>query len=101
MRIKRCIVSRPGLFNNRTLEFNEGLTVVYGRNGSGKSLLARAIIELLWGSAHPVSLLKKGAWESLYLEIDLSTAFEYTFVRNGDRVLSILGGNDRPVSAAG
>ncbi len=98
MRIKRCIVSRPGLFNNRTLEFNEGLTVVYGRNGSGKSLLARAIIELLWGSAHPVSLLKKGAWESLYLEIDLSTAFEYTFVRNGDRVLSILGGNDRPES---
>lgn len=98
MRIKRCIVSRPGLFNNRTLEFNEALTVVYGRNGSGKSLLARAIIDLLWGSAHPVSLLKKGAWESLYLEIDLSTAFEYTFVRNADRVLSILGGNGKPES---
>ncbi len=95
MRIKRCVVSRPGLFNNRTLDFNEGLTVVYGRNGSGKSLLARAILELLWGSAHPLSLLKKGSWESLYMELNLSTSFEYTFVRNGDRALSILGGNGK------
>ncbi len=50
LRIKRCVASMPGLFNNRTLEFNEGLTIVYGRNGSGKSVLARAIIELVWGA---------------------------------------------------
>ena len=95
LRIKRCIASRPGLFNNRTLEFNEGLTIVYGRNGSGKSVLARAIIELIWGSAYPITLLRKGIWENLYLEVHLATSFEYSFVRNGDRLLSILGGNGK------
>jgi uncharacterized protein YhaN len=96
LRIKRCVASMPGLFNNRTLEFNEGLTIVYGRNGSGKSVLARAIIELVWGSAYPINLLKKGTWENLYLEVHLATSLEYAFIRNGDRLLSILGGNGKP-----
>ncbi|HSV97633.1 MAG TPA: AAA family ATPase [Spirochaetota bacterium] len=96
MRIKRCVASRPGLFNNRTLEFNEGLTIVYGRNGSGKSVLARAIIELVWGSAYPITLLKKGTWENFYLEVHLATSFDYSFIRNSDKLLSILGGNGKP-----
>ncbi len=96
MRIKRCVASRPGLFNNRTLEFNEGLTIVYGRNGAGKSVLARAMIELVWGSAYPITLLKKEIWENFYLEVHLATSFNYSFIRNSDRLLSILGGDGKP-----
>jgi energy-coupling factor transporter ATP-binding protein EcfA2 len=81
VRITRCIAERSGIFHNREIEFSPGITVIYGTNGSGKSLLASALIDLVWenihGSANPQ--LWNNFFLSASLEIDNN---EYIFERN-------------------
>ena len=65
----RCIVYKQGLFDNRILNFNDRLTIVFGRNASGKSLLARGLIDALWRKFSSRNLLGEDIWNSLYLEV--------------------------------
>ena len=65
----RCIVYKNGLFDNRILNFNDRLTIVFGRNASGKSLLARGLIDALWRKFSSRNLLGEDTWNSLYLEV--------------------------------
>lgn len=98
MQIRRCIASKPGLFANRTLDFSGRTTIVYGRNASGKTFLARAIMDLLWetfsGRGTDGSL-----WNQLYLEVHFThSSREYRFIRNGERYLtvkSVVNGEER------
>ena len=52
MQIQKCITSKPGLFENKTLVFNDHVSIVYGKNDSGKSLIARAIMDTLSWEGH-------------------------------------------------
>ncbi len=88
VRIKRCTVSRPGLFDNTAIEFSDGVNIIYGRNGSGKSLLARAMMDALWADTAGEGLLKDAAWESLHLEmlfaLDHEKVYKTVKTRTGD-----------------
>lgn len=64
-----CKVHKQGLFDNRVLNFSDRLTIVYGKNGSGKSLLARGMIDAVWGRFSARKLLGDDAWNSLYLDL--------------------------------
>jgi predicted ATPase len=44
----KCTVTRPALFDNRVLEFEKDITVITGRNGSGKTFIARCLIDGMW-----------------------------------------------------
>ncbi len=48
MRYVKCTVTRPALFDNRVLEFEKDITVITGRNGSGKTFIARCLIDGMW-----------------------------------------------------
>lgn len=88
--IKECIASRQGLFENRTFSLDERLTFIRGRNNSGKSLLARALVDLLHARRTPALLLERAAWEHLYLDALLANSHgEYRFTRNGSRSFGI------------
>ena len=54
-------------------------TVVAGRNGTGKSLMARSLVDALWRLEDGVSSLN-GGWEGLSLNLDISVDREYTIL---------------------
>ncbi len=92
MLIKKCIASKPGLFDNTTIELNEGLNIIYGKNGSGKSVLSRAMVEVLWGQVLRRPFLKDSLWENFYLEVYVTDSpRNYRFSRNSDKLFSVKG----------
>jgi len=79
----RCIVYKNGLFDNRILNFSDRLTIVFGKNASGKSLLARSLIDSLWRKFSSRNLLGEDIWSSLYLDVLFALSDEgYYRVRN-------------------
>jgi DNA repair exonuclease SbcCD ATPase subunit len=88
LRINSCIASLDGGSGGRELTFNSNVTVLYGPNGSGKTRLARAITELLWGCRLNGNALT--TWENIYLSITASIRNErFTVIRNRNTSLSI------------
>lgn len=74
MQFIKCVVYKHGLFDNRVIDFSERLTIVYGKNGSGKSLLARSMMDALWGRFSERKLLSDEIWNTLYLDLFISLA---------------------------
>ncbi len=90
MRITRCVVSKPGLFSDLSFDLPEGISLIYGRNGSGKSLLTHVLVETLCARYTPKTDAGASPWDELYLEIHLRNAqHDYRYVRNTDRIYSI------------
>jgi len=95
MHIKKCIASYPGVFQNRSIGIDNGITVIHGKNNTGKTLLSRAIIDTLFPlTSEP--LLDNQSWQSLSIEVDtrIDNA-TYRFTRNGASDISINTVNDR------
>ncbi len=100
MLIRHCNISKPGLFDNRVLEFDEKITVVLGRNNSGKTLLSRVIIDVLHAAHGGGVLLDEKAWENLYFELLLNAGeSEYRIIKNNGKSLAIYSGNRNPENA--
>ncbi len=83
MQLLECIANKPGLLDNKKLEFNGGITIIYGQNESGKTLIAKAIADTLWGEFSGNFALNSNAWDDLYLEV-IFTNFsnKYRFIKN-------------------
>jgi uncharacterized protein YhaN len=65
----KCMVYKHGLFDNRVLDFSDRLNIVFGKNGSGKSLLVRSMMDAVWGKFSDRKLLGDDIWNSLYLDL--------------------------------
>ncbi|HNW27316.1 MAG TPA: AAA family ATPase [Spirochaetota bacterium] len=87
MQYIKCMVYRHGLFDNRVIDFSDRLTIVYGKNGSGKSLLARSMVDVLWGKFSERKLLGDEVWNSLYLDLffSLSDSGYYRICNTSDK----------------
>lgn len=72
MQYVSCKVHRHGLFDNRVINFSDRLNIVYGKNGSGKSLLARCLVDAVWGKFSQGKLLGDDAWNGLFLDVYFS-----------------------------
>ncbi len=90
MQLLECIVSKPGLFNNIKLKFDSGLNVIYGRNESGKTMMAKAIIDTLWGEFSGYLSLNGNTWDNLYSEVLFKNSTgRYRFIRNKKELFSV------------
>ena len=69
MQFIKCIVYKHGLFDNRVLDFSDRLNIVFGKNGSGKSLLVRSMMDAVWRKFSDRKLLSDEVWNSLYLDV--------------------------------
>ncbi len=69
MQYVSCKVHRHGLFDNRVIEFSDRLNIVYGKNGSGKTLLARCLVDAVWGKFSERKLLGDDVWNGLFLDM--------------------------------
>ena len=72
MQFVKCIAHRHGLFDRRVLEFSDRLNIIYGKNGAGKTLLARAMIEAIWGRFSDQHVVGSEVWKSLFLDLCFS-----------------------------
>ncbi len=91
MQYNRCIVSKPGLLDNVVVDFDKSLTVVSGKNGSGKSLMARCLIEGIWRRFSSYGMLPDDLWNSLFIDVrfQLDDNSSYQFSNNSSRYLTI------------
>jgi len=88
----KCIVYKHGLFDNRVLDFSDRLNIVCGKNGSGKSLLVRSMMDAVWGRFSDRKLLSDEAWNSLYLDLlfSLSENGYYRICNTSDKSYRVL-----------
>ncbi|HDP81098.1 MAG TPA: hypothetical protein ENN21_09695, partial [Spirochaetes bacterium] len=90
MLIRKCIASLPGLFQNRSFEFTEGLNIIVGKNASGKSFLSRALTDTAGFNLGPRPLLRTESWENAYLELEIeNSGHRYQLIRNGMELFSV------------
>ncbi len=91
MRITKCIISKAGLFDNITFEFKGNKTQIYGKNGSGKTILAKSIIDTFYKKIDKTSILPENLASSLFFEIyfefDPETKFKIS--NNGNNYYKI------------
>ena len=86
MRITKCIASKQA-FDNRTLELGKNLNFIYGKNGSGKSVLSCAMADMF--RVRPFT--GRPLWENLYVEIHLSNENgSFKIIRSGNRHCSVV-----------
>ncbi len=95
VRIKSCVASRPGLFENKTLDFGEGINLVCGRNSSGKTLLAKGFLDIINCRPREGNLLDARVWDGFYFDVTcVNSAYEYRYVNNADRYFFIRNQRD-------
>ena len=83
MQLLECIVSKPGLLNNIKFRFGKNLTVIYGKNESGKTLIAKAIIDTLWGEFSGNFSLNGNTWDNMYSEVSFNNSSgRYRFIKD-------------------
>ncbi len=90
MQITQCIASKQGLYNNTVLNLDNSVTVIYGANDSGKTLLALAMIDLIWGSFSSRSLLPYETWKKLNISVVVKIMDKsYRFTKNNKFIFSL------------
>lgn len=75
MRFVKCTISKPSLFDNKLLEFADGITLIKGKNGSGKSYLAKALVESIWRCFSKNSIKSAGTDRSLIDDVYVDICF--------------------------
>jgi uncharacterized protein YhaN len=83
VQLLECIVKKPGLLENTNLSFDKRISIIYGKNESGKSLIAKGLIDTIWGEFSGSFSLNGNAWDDLYIEILFANASgRYKFIKN-------------------
>ncbi len=83
MQLLECIVTKPKLLENIKLNFDKRISVIYGKNESGKTLIAKGLMDTLWGEFSGSFSLNSNTWDDLYFEIVFKNYFSrYRFIKN-------------------
>ncbi|KAF2955510.1 AAA family ATPase [Marinitoga sp. 38H-ov] len=89
--IHSLAVKNFGLFKDVSIDFSEGLNVITGESGAGKSMLIKALISILSGNV-PKNLKNNNGSISAYITISDDTKNElrdYLFIENNDIVINV------------
>ncbi|MCX7679073.1 MAG: hypothetical protein N2316_07615 [Spirochaetes bacterium] len=99
MLIIRCNITRHGIFENKNIEFDKEITVVVGRNNSGKTLLSKSLIDVIFFLGNGGFLLDGKAWDNMYVEVHcIWGGKQYKIVRNNGKLFSISSLGDKEKS---
>jgi uncharacterized protein YhaN len=87
----KCVASFPGLFESTAIDLTDRITVIYGRNGSGKTLLSMAFIDGIWRSFSGKKFVSDESWNKIYIELifSLSGSGFYKAINNSDKFYTI------------
>ncbi|MBP7901458.1 MAG: AAA family ATPase [Spirochaetes bacterium] len=89
MRFTQCIAAKTGVLENKIINFDNALTIIYGGNESGKSLFAKAMIDSAFGVEKENRILPEDMWGNLYVNMTLSDENEkITIIRNGNSLIT-------------
>lgn len=89
MRLIKCTITKPSVFDNKQLEFADGITFIRGKNGSGKSLMIRAFSDVLFGcfSASSQQEVLKDTYLDLCFAINPDSDESYRFRYQNDNLI--------------
>jgi hypothetical protein len=95
MQYLKCTASIPGLMDNTVLEFGGNPLIIYGKNGSGKTIIARSLVDVIFKKFTVNSMVPDEFWEAIYLDLhfSISDGSRYRVVNNGNRYYTILSLN--------
>ncbi len=91
MQYLKCTASIPGLLENTVLEFSGNPVVVFGKNGSGKTIIARSIIDVVYKKFAGNGAFRPDFCDSIYLDLQfsISQGGAYRIINNGNRYYTI------------
>jgi len=92
------IVSKPGSNDNITLKLKEGTNLIWGKNGSGKTILSAAIVDSIWRPLSGEGILYNETWESIFTDITFqhdSSKFHSLYSKNEYFTLNELKGKKK------
>jgi hypothetical protein len=98
LRFIKLLAIKPGLFENLNIEFDPGINIVSGKNGSGKSFIARAMADSLWRNFCDKNFIQHEAWEDFYIETSASLSskiFKFTSNSNKSFIIKSVTDNGR------
>ena len=101
-RIEQFQVQRYGHFDDLTVQFGPGCTVVYGENEAGKSTLLDALSDFLWGLIarnHPREFVYKRS--QMLLEATVDDGQRHLYTRQGNKLTCDGQPSSGPAWAAG
>ncbi len=98
MRFLKLLAIKPGLFENLNIEFSPGINVVSGKNGSGKSFIARAMADSIWRNFCTKNFIQHETWDDFYTETSIllsSKTFKFTSNSNKSFIIKSVTDNGR------
>ncbi|HOF32547.1 MAG TPA: AAA family ATPase, partial [Spirochaetota bacterium] len=89
MRFTQCIAAKTGVLENKIINFDNPITIIYGGNESGKSLFAKAMIDSAFAIQKENRILSEDMWSNLYVNMTLAGENEkMTIIRNGSSLIT-------------
>lgn len=86
MRFIKLLAIKPGLLENLNIEFDPGVNIISGKNGSGKSFIARAMTDSLWRNFSTKNFIQNESWEDFYIETSVAiSSKKYKFTSNSNK----------------
>jgi len=89
LRFTQCIAAKTGVLENKIINFDNPITIIYGGNESGKSLFAKAMIDSAFAIQKENRILSEDMWSNLYVNMTLAGENEkMTIIRNGSSLIT-------------
>lgn len=89
MRFTQCIAAKTGVLENKIINFDNPITIIFGGNESGKSLFAKAMIDSAFAIQKEYRILSEDMWNNLYVNMTLADENEkMTIIRNGSSLIT-------------
>jgi len=89
LRFTQCIAAKTGVLENKIINFDNSITIIYGGNESGKSLFVKAMIDSAFAIQKENHILSEDMWSNLYVNMTLSDDNEkMTIIRNGSSLIT-------------
>lgn len=99
MQFLKCLISKPGLFEGLELNFSDGLNIITGQSGAGKTFLAKCLMECVWKPGSKDHILDPEELTNTYAEVTFSIKddIKFTAINNLNKYYKIQN-NETPDS---
>ena len=93
MKLLRSVISKIGFAENKQVDFNNNIHFIYGKNNSGKTLIAKSFIDTLY--PQEPSLIVADEWDTMFATFTIqSNLTNIAIQRKGNKEVKIFTATD-------
>jgi len=98
VKLLRSVISKIGFAENKQVDFNNNTHFIYGKNNSGKTLIAKSFIDTLY--PHEPPLINTDEWDTMFATFTIqSNLTNIAIQRRGNKEVKIFTDTDGDTSA--